>query len=302
MFTPTPPTFEITVFENRRDNRGTPYTVNWRKFAERLQKKATRLCKDGKAFAPTRFAGNGIRSKDNVTDINMLVLDIDSGMSLSMAIEIWEALGVKFLIYTSFSHQRVTERHPKAEDCFRIVAPLLQPIPKNKFYLLRKWANQLMLGNVDMQTNDPSRMYYLPAVVSQESPFFVYNFKEFCNCGYDFDYDHIPNEPHYEIKNYLDWALLDLEQFEEKPVISKAIEVKSHTLSATATNYSEVALKNEINVLLTASVGTRNAQLNKSAYSLGQLVASGLLHQSFTQQLGLLAYRIMRFSQLSKVA
>lgn len=256
--------FDLTVFQNCRDNRGTYHPVQWDAFANRLlQKKEVRPIKDGKAFAPTKFCGNGLRAKDNVEEISMLVLDIDNGMTLSEAFNIWECVECKFVIYSSYSHQRVTERHPKAEDCFRLVIPLKWPIPVTKFYLLRKWANEFMFGNIDGQTNDPSRMYYLPAIASQNAPFET----KICN---DDDC------------TFFDWKKLDLDRFEEKRPSTPSLPSSTPvTLSSNVTsqNYVESALASEINNLLCASEGNRNAQLNKAAYALGQLVASGLVSE-----------------------
>jgi ribosomal protein L18 len=50
--------------------------------------------------------------------------------------------------------------------------------------------------------------------------------------------------------------------------------------SSQAENYAQVALKNEYNRVASCTTGSRNHQLNKSAFALGQLVATGLLEET----------------------
>src|SRR5581483_8091406 len=55
--------------------------------------------------------------------------------------------------------------------------------------------------------------------------------------------------------------------------------------SAANANYVSVAVRGELETLLSAAEGTRNAQLNESAFALGTLVGAGLLDVAVAQEM-----------------
>jgi hypothetical protein len=52
----------------------------------------------------------------------------------------------------------------------------------------------------------------------------------------------------------------------------------------TSTNYAVVALERECAAITNTLPGTRNDQINKSAFNLGQLIADGLLHENMVRE------------------
>jgi hypothetical protein len=61
---------------------------------------------------------------------------------------------------------------------------------------------------------------------------------------------------------------------------SKARQKRAESDDTKAQRYAEAALRNEILILASAPEGSRNDQLNKSAFALGQLVAVGVLSEA----------------------
>ena len=146
----------------------------WPEFVEIFRKPSVRADKDGPLFSPARFT-EARRKNENVDSLSMLVLDFDHHITLAEALEVCEVLGVNYLIYTTHSHQRVTKSHPKQEDCFRVVIPLSQPIPREDFPYLFNWANNIFANKVDESRKDLCGMFYLPAVYSGDSPYEIFS-------------------------------------------------------------------------------------------------------------------------------
>jgi AAA domain-containing protein len=180
------PLFSIAFFNNKNDatpklgkgnaswkwkNRA-PQT--WPEFVEIFRKPTVRTDKDGPLFSPARFISPR-RLNGNVDSLSMLVWDFDHNITLSESLEICEGLGVNFLIYSTFSHQRVTKSHPKEEDCFRVVIPLKAPIPSGDFPYLWEWGNALFHSKADQQRRDLCGMYFLPMVYNTDSPYEFYS-------------------------------------------------------------------------------------------------------------------------------
>jgi hypothetical protein len=109
----------------------------------------------------------------------------------------------------------VTSNNPHAEPCYRIIIPLLEPIPANLFDAFWQWATKVTDNKIDEATKDSSRMFYLP---SKHSP-----------------------SAEYECRVYkgelLDWRVLDLKPSEEKPVKNKSKKVET-----TADSYKSVPI------------------------------------------------------------
>jgi uncharacterized protein (DUF927 family) len=147
--------------------------MTWAEFVEAFRRPAIRADKDGPLFSPAIFT-RPRRLNENVHSLSMLVLDFDHDISLTEALEVCEGLGVDYLIYTTHSHQRVTDRHPTPEDCFRVVLPLKELIPSEDFPYLFKWAEAIFDHKVDTSRKDLCGMFYLPAVYSPDSRYEFY--------------------------------------------------------------------------------------------------------------------------------
>lgn len=180
--------FTVSLFDHIRDTLPREASRTWAQMCARFERPAVRAGKDGPLFAPALFCP-AYRLLENVRTLSMLVLDYDHRASFDDDLQTWRELGCRFAAYTTHSHKRVTEKNPDAEERFRVVVPLAEPIPAEKFPALWRWAARLTGGKVDAQAQDASRIYYTPAIADEGAP-------------YQFD---VVDGP------LLDWGALDLE-------------------------------------------------------------------------------------------
>jgi len=100
------------------------------------------------------------RRGSNVTEIgNLLILDIDEGMSLSEALE--TVSGYQNLIVTSKSHQK--EKKGIINDRFRVIVPFypVLNVPKEKYGAFYTFVAQYLGFNTfDKACKDTARFYY----------------------------------------------------------------------------------------------------------------------------------------------
>lgn len=165
----TEPIFTISLFDNKKDARPRESHESWPQLFKRLSTPKIRTDKDGPLFSPAKFSPKH-RTKQNVKELSLLVLDYDHDATIAEVVAMWQRLGVRFLYYTTHSHQRRTKDHPKAEDRFRVVIPLTEPIPATEFPHLWDWANSISHSKLDSSCKDSSRMFYLPAKASRNAP------------------------------------------------------------------------------------------------------------------------------------
>jgi len=178
-----------------------------------------------------------------------LVLDIDGGMTIDQADAKLRELGAQACIYTTHSHQRITPDHPIAEDCFRIVIALADPIGATDFPRLWEWANDFFDGKIDAGCKDASRMYYLPAIAHKDAPFVFRN------------YVGVP----------LDWTALDPpEEFSNAPSEESSADLSVDPISAPHVYY-ESAIAGEIEPVRMGPAKGRNNAYNKAVYNLARL-------------------------------
>lgn len=243
------PVFSISFFEGKLDVKPRVKSLAWSQLRGLLSDFAIREEKDGPLFSPARFSP-ARRAKKNVVDLSLLVLDYDHDVRIIDIQRKWGQLGYSFLIYSTHSHQRVTDDHPQAEDRFRVVIPLKDPISVKSFPFLWSWAKGVSGGCLDESCKDVSRMYYLPAISTKNAPKESFSFEG----------------------NLLDWRLY---------VADEETKSENHkNLRLVPSPYAKTALKNELDRILSASEGGRNNALNKAAFNLGQLVAGGMLDES----------------------
>ncbi len=159
---PAPQTFHVSFFKNQNDTIPEPQTLSLEEFLERLKTPEVRRAKDGALFSPAKFKGT--RAKVNVESICMLVLDYDHEANFKRELKVWEKIGCRAFAYTSFNHTEAAHR-------FRIVIPLAAPIPASKYLSLWLWAEAKSGNKIDRAAKDVSRMFYLPAIATRESPF-----------------------------------------------------------------------------------------------------------------------------------
>src|SRR4030095_1406839 len=247
----SPSVFCLSLFKNKFDKTPKRVERSWGEICERIAKPQIRAEKDGPLFAPALFDPPA-RKKENVKCISELVLDYDHGADFDIDLEVWRMFGLSFAAYTTHSSYRETESNPDAEERFRVIIPLLEPIPAGEFPKLWRWAAEVAQGRIDEQAKDASRMFYTPAVPEEGARY------------------------RYEIHEgeLLDWRAIKLEEDEQQPPPAR------NTKPVNTDAYGQAALQAEVNAVLLASTGERNAQLNKSAFALGQLVGGGVLYRS----------------------
>ncbi len=245
--TATVQTFLFTAFNQKSDVTPKEFRETLKQIVKRFSKPVIRAEKDGPLFSPAKFMP-ARRLKKNVTQLSMLVLDYDHGVTIDEVLAMWRPLGVMVLLYTTHSHQRVTKDHPKAEDRFRVIILLKEPIPADEYPRLFQWATVVSGGKCDASCKDASRMHYLPAIAIKGAPFVFRNL----------------------VGDMLDWRAIDLRDDAPQPTAKKANKSR----------YADAAINSEVSRVLTAPQGDRNNALNKAAYYLGRLVGGGVLDQA----------------------
>lgn len=162
--------YAISLFKNKHDNYPQPARRTWEQICANLARPSVRASKDGLLFSPATFDPSE-RKKANVKEISMLVLDYDYDSSLDSDLKVWEALGVRFGVYTTHSHRRATDSNPNADDRFRMLIPLAEPVPADLFAGLWEWAASTSNGKIDGQAKDESRMFYTPVKATHDAPY-----------------------------------------------------------------------------------------------------------------------------------
>src|SRR5262249_9307087 len=166
--------FTISRFKSKTTTAAAVVTGTWGQILDQTFEIEGPPIRDRKEerelFSPATFK-NCQRSKANVIQLSMIVLDFDHDLSIKEAEKVCKSLGVAYGIYTTHSHQRVTEQHQTPEDCFRVIIPLREPIPAEAFPHLWTWANGLFQGKADPACKDASRMFYLPVISAEDAPY-----------------------------------------------------------------------------------------------------------------------------------
>lgn len=126
--------FVISFFKRRTDNQPHQEFLTWAELVQRLKQPAVRTAKDGPLFSPATFKGT--RAKANVESVSMLVLDFDHGVDddAQRILEPWRRRSLSAAAYTTHSHLRkIPKSNATAEPRWRVVIPLLEPIPAREY-------------------------------------------------------------------------------------------------------------------------------------------------------------------------
>lgn len=161
-------TFNLSFFSGKTDNKAKPKRLTWMELAQLVDHPDVRDTKDGPLFSPAVFDRNK-RAKQNVKEVCALMLDHDHEADFDRDTQIWAALGYAVIAYTTYSHLRP----PDNEIKFRVFIPLIEPIPRDEYELLWRWA-AAQSPSADPSAKDSSRMFYTPARASdndEESPY-----------------------------------------------------------------------------------------------------------------------------------
>jgi hypothetical protein len=245
---PKSSSFIYSTFIGKIDATPREVSETWSQIIKRLSTPAIRANKDGPRWSPATFK-TARRKKENVKAVSLLVLDIDGGMTINQADAKLCELGAQACIYTTHSHQRITPDHPKAEDCFRIIIALADPIGATDFPRLWLWANDLFDGKIDAGCKDASRMYYLPTIAHKGASFAFRNY----------------------IGASLDWAALDLPEESSTALSGASLGDLPGDPTSTPDAYHEAAIDGEIERVRMAPAKSRNNAYNKPVYNLARL-------------------------------
>ncbi|GEM_PF-2081521 len=243
--------FTTSHFDSVRSVTPREIAETWPQLIRRFSTPTIRASKSGPLLSAATFDPPR-REKQNVKTGSLLVCDVDGGMTIADAETIIRALGVQAFIYTTHSHQRITDTHPQPIDCFRIVIALAEPIDAQTFPRLWQWENQQFDGRIDPACKDASRMYFPPIIASKDAPFV---FRNYIGQPLNWRGLGLPDES----------QLTDFGVSDESPLDPPAGPVRP------SGNYGARALDGECERVRSAPAGQRNNALNLAAYHLGQL-------------------------------
>lgn len=158
-------TISYSNFSSVKSNTPDKKTQEWDDFAASLKTPVIVDSKDkATLFVPATF--NGKRSKENVIEVFMAILDMDEGHDPLDFRDAWKARGLEFVMYSTFSN---TSDHPK----WRAIFPFSKPVSKDDWEAV--WtgvAEDLSHGLTDRACKDASRMYFYPAAAKREDYLF----------------------------------------------------------------------------------------------------------------------------------
>lgn len=253
-------TFRVSLFDHKADNQPKPAIWIWDDLCREIRSPEVRAEKDGPLFSGASYPEGKTRANDNVEEISILGLDYDHDSTIENDCPVWQDKGITFAAYTTHSSWRITDSNPDAEERFRVAIPLATPVPADKYRALWRWAYRESGGKIDDQRKDESGMFYRPSVADGDA---LYNFR-------------------FHDGHFLDWRELDLSEPEAEAAPDPAPTNKNptnghHNGNGRADKYARAALDGEVANVLRSTQPGRNAQLNASAFALGQLIAADVL-------------------------
>lgn len=168
----------LSFFESARDNQPKAAEASWEDLEYALADVRTASCtpetckrsectdKHGPAWSPGSYPEGVARSRDGVTAVAVLVLDIDHIDTDDQLAEIIDKFPFAKIIHASHSDR-------PGDRCVRIVIRLSEPVPGHLWPLF--WQAvvakfdipiaqpRAQKGGLDAQTKDASRLYFLPS-------------------------------------------------------------------------------------------------------------------------------------------
>lgn len=152
----------VTVWPNLPTTAGSRREVTWEDmFGHLSERVAFKGDRQHPGWSPATYRGEK-RGRDNVERCYALVLDVDGTWTLDGAEEAFA--GFYGLIHTSKSHTPTQHR-------FRVVLPLSRHVEAHEYDGLWRRMDDRWPGRLDGNAKDPSRFWYLPGVLDDESLF-----------------------------------------------------------------------------------------------------------------------------------
>jgi hypothetical protein len=157
-------TLHVSTFRHARDNVVVQHETTWQAFTEQLTKfreldasgldqaQLDELKERQPAWSPVKYKPGTVRSNPGVEWVDLLVLDLDDKPwePVREALEPYE-----YLVHTTFSH---SDRSPR----YRVVLPLLRPVPADRWNQTWLDASTKFLNTADDSCKDPARIYFVP--------------------------------------------------------------------------------------------------------------------------------------------
>ena len=149
--------FEVSFFNNELDNSPRHEVLTWDQLVAKLSAFYVRDAKSGPCWSPAIYASGGKRGNAGVQAISVAVFDVDDGTDPEVIMAKLTALGMLFLIHSTFSS---TPEKPK----YRVVVPLAAPVPVAEWpEVFPRLCALLADGHTDRATKDPARIFFLPS-------------------------------------------------------------------------------------------------------------------------------------------
>jgi hypothetical protein len=199
---------KFSIFGNKRGTKPQSVSATWLKLCNDFKRPQVRKQKDGWLFSPAIFEP-AYRLKENVSEVSMLVLDIDHNAELETLKTQLAILDSAYAIYSTHSHLRKTDTNPHAEPRYRVCLPLKQPIQAKVFPVLWQYARKITQLPLDENAKDASRMFYMPAIAFKSAPYEIYTADG----------------------KFLDWQTLPLDSFDSNDDSKKIITAIHQTQS-----------------------------------------------------------------------
>lgn len=249
--------FAFTRFDGAAKPHGVRVAEPWESFCQRFVSPA--ICAEKlnlPGYSLATFA-NDHRAKANVATVTALALDYDAGTtSIDAALALWAR-------YEGFLH--TTWSHSIERPRFRVLLRISRRITAEEHELILPWvfAQARKAGHaIDAKAKDPSRFWFAAGVAHTDAP---YSFRALTGTT-------------LEVEVVL--AAVRAEQNEQKKRRQpKPSPAPRTTPAGRKDKYTEAALRKAIDAIAGAPEGARNNVLNKEAFSLAGLVASGELDE-----------------------
>src|SRR5262245_32028847 len=150
--------FRISLFNNVADTKPKSETWTWEDIVEKVRNPIIRAEKDGPLFSGAIY-GTPYRANRNVKEISILELDYDHAAEIERDCAVWREMGITFAVHSTHSSYRITKDNPDAEERFRVIIPLAEPIPANHYRALWRWADRMSGHKLDGSRKDEAGMF-----------------------------------------------------------------------------------------------------------------------------------------------
>lgn len=146
----------ISIFRGELDNKPLRVELTWSQMVAKNYKAhwISKTKKGGQTMSPVSYKPNSKRGNAGVALVYCAVFDVEHHGPFDVMQE--KLHGYAYLAHSSYSH---TAEDPR----FRIILPLVKPVPASEWPDAWGRLNQWLGGINDPSTRDAARIYYLPS-------------------------------------------------------------------------------------------------------------------------------------------